>query len=175
MQRIFGRQRLAAMRRALSSSATMPQVFCPRTHSRLEPQGDGVLAVGLTERLCDDVGDVTLIAPLVAPGDVVVAGQELVRIEWTALHISDGDELYHTTWANAEGATTLLAPCDGTVGKVNSRMVQSGDVDAADWLVTLETSGALPEYCVDEAEYLQRCGTGKFGQSEESLSYTSYG
>lgn len=175
MQQTLGRLRVTAMRRAWSSSVALPQVFCPRTHTRLQPQGANVVAVGLTERLCEDVGDVTLITPLVAPGDVVVPDQELMRIDWSALHISDGDELYHTTWANVEGATALLAPCHGTVGKVNSRMVKSGDVDAVDWLVTLETSGALPADCVDEAEYLRSCGTGKFGQSEEALSYTSYG
>ena len=90
MQRMIGRLRVTAMRRTLSSTTALPQAFCPRTHTWLQPQGD-IVAVGLTERLCEDVGDATLITPLVAPGDVVVPNQELMRIEWTALHISDGD------------------------------------------------------------------------------------
>ena len=173
------RLRATAVRRCLTS-LVRPQMYCPRTHTWLRPQAKAasqrdIVAVGLTERLCEDVGDVTMVTPLVAPGELVVSGAPLLRIEWTALHISDGDELYHTTWANAEGSTTVFAPCEGKVVEVNLSVEQSGDVDAERWLLTLETSGELPAHCVDEGQYLQECGTGKFGESDESLSYTSYG
>ena len=61
------------------------------------------------------------------------------------MHISDGDELYHTRWANVEGEHTLSAPCAGTVVAFNSDALRcsrlGGILDEDEWLVEL----ALPE------------------------------
>ena len=130
------------------------------------------------------------IVPLIDAGiaSPVEHGAEILRFEWAAMKISDGDELYHTRWANVEGAVTIVAPCAGaSVVAINSEVLEAHErgarletiIDANTWLVEL----ALPPSVqlaklglVDEHEYARSCGVGMFHDDPDAaLSYTSYG
>ena len=136
------------------------------------------MQLGLTLRGLEDVGDVHAVTPAVAENETVQSGQELLRIEWSAMKISDGDELYHTTWANVEGELVVVAPFPCTVAAVNAPdSIGPAGLDEAEWLVELAASEADAQQLelLSEAEYLAQAGTGLFGESDEALSYTSYG
>ena len=117
--------------------------------------------------------------PLVSCGQHVSSRSDLLRIDWEAMRISDGDELYHTTWANVEGSVSVSTPCAATVALLNST---SSAIDG-DWLVelrlddvsSLDRSGLLAE--ADYLEAVRSGAKGLFGggDSEEELPYTSYG
>ena len=135
----------------------------------------------MTLRGLEDVGDVHAVTPAVAGGETVQSGQALLRIEWAAMKISDGDELYHTTWANVEGELVVVAPFPCTVAAVNSPdKIGPAGLDADEWLVELADvpcpeADAQQLELLTEADYLAQAGTGLFGESDEALSYTAYG
>lgn len=106
-----------------------------------------------------------------------------MRIDWEAMKISDGDELYHTRWANVSGDHTLSAPVDGTVAAVNAGALQRGRLggvlDADEWLVEMTVAeGTDLSHLVNEEAYEERAyadESGTFGTTSETLTYTSYG
>ena len=92
------------------------------------------------------------------------------------MKISDGDELYHTTWANVEDEYRITAPAAGTIAALNLEALQdtAGGPDAEDWLVEIADLGD-DNSLVGAAQYHRECGVGIFGETDESLGYTSYG
>ena len=155
------------------------QRYCPRSHIWVKPIGYKRTLLGLTDRGLQDIGDATAVT--FDHDDV------LVRIEWEALHISDGDELYHTTWANITDTKLVLSPFpSATIAKANehlSQRIESG-IESTDWLVEL----ALDEPCerafdaagllldVDYQAAIAEQDPGLFEDNgSSSLSYTSYG
>jgi hypothetical protein len=111
-------------------------LFCTASHTwlRLHRQAvtGGLLAarsawraeLGLTQRGCDDIGEVVT-AKRSAELGLVENGAELMRLEWEAHSVSTADELYHTTWGVIERShivrtplpATLLELCLPTVGR----------------------------------------------------------
>ena len=172
-------------RRLLASHAASSARYCLRTHTwtRYLPgvQQRGRVQLGLTERGIEDIGDIAAVDALATVGDSVRASQSLLRIEWSAMRISDGDELYHTTWANVEGNHIVGAPCSGTIAATNWRANwRANGLDADEWLVELAVAETVHgsevlAHLVDEERYLLSCGVGTFGESDEALVYTSYG
>ena len=141
------------------------------------------MRVGLTDRALDDIGDVEAVVQLATIGKSVARASGLLRIDWEALHISDGDELYHTRWANVSGDHILSAPIAGTVAAVNADALQrsrlGGVLNADEWLVEMELSeGTNLSHLVSAQKYEERvCAhdSGTFGATSQSLTYTSYG
>ena len=165
---MLGRRNLV-MRRALSNSSTAATRFCPRSHVWVRIMADARCRIGLTGRGLQDVGEATAIEFSSPVGhrecsvDAVLFG-----IDWEAMKISDGDELYHTTWAS------------GTVASVNEALPVR-DIEEKDWLVELILDGDLQSSSLlTESEYLkvvQEQGPGLFGDEDDAarLGYTSYG
>lgn len=167
--------RRAALR-PLATRAGRAARFCLRTHTWVRSIPGQRVQLGFTDRALEDIGDVTEVVPMASVGDAVRPNQALLQVLWEAMRISDGDELYHTTWANVEGDARLLAPCSGTVSAINNDS-DGGRLDAADWLVELAVLDETPLWAqlVDQEHYLRECGVGKFGEADDSLRYTSYG
>lgn len=171
--------------RLLSTAAAARQHFCLKTHTWVQKVQGGRVRLGLTERALEDIGDLVEANPLVDATSRVERSDNLLRISWTAMSISDGDELYHTRWANVEGEHHVIAPFACSVANLNYEALKSSDLDSSDWLIELQLpSGSqsdvdsqLSAYgLVAEDSYKASCGVGTFGESqEESLSYTSYG
>ena len=168
-------------RLSTSASAVAERRYCLRTHTWMEKATNGVngglVRIGLTRRHQEDIGDVVAITAKAKPGDVVTAYASLVQIDWDAFQISDGDELYHTTWANVEGEAMLKAPWYGVIAAVNIPTVSiAGGADLDSLTIEMEAM-ELPKHLVNEVSYLEQCGVGRFGSedAEERLSYTSYG
>ena len=143
--------------------------------------GSSSVRIGLTDRALDDIGEVEAIENVAAINTHVAAYTDLVRIDWEAMSISDGDELYHTKWANVEGAHTLRSPIAGTLLEFNDAALRTsrlgGLLEADDWLVEMAIEGDESlAHLVGEDEYMAaQQGAGRFGSSDESLKYTSYG
>ena len=180
---------VARARCACSDASRAPVMYCPQTHTWMQrlttPLPRPVFRVGLTERALDDVGEVDEVQLVAAVGEAVAPHAALLRIRWQALHISDGDELYHTKWANVEGEHTLAAPCPARVVAVNEQLLATDRrppgglvLDEGDWLVELAVAEGDAPLLVDAATYAKTAGSAgdnTFGASEESLGYTSYG
>jgi len=142
---------------------------------------DARCRIGLTRRGLQDVGEATAIEFSSPVGhrecsvDAVLFG-----IDWEAMKISDGDELYHTTWANIAGRKQVYWPVSGTVASVNEALPVR-DIEEKDWLVELILDGDLQSSSLlTESEYLkvvQEQGPGLFGDEDDAarLGYTSYG
>ena len=168
------------MRRALSS-ATATTRYCPRSHAWLRIMADARCRIGLTRRGLEDVGEATAIEFSSPVGhrecsvDAVLFG-----IDWEAMKISDGDELYHTTWANITGRKRVYWPVSGTVASVNEAL-SVPNIEEKDWLVELILDCDLQSTSLlTESEYLkvvQEQGPGLFGDEDDAarLGYTSYG
>ena len=175
------------VRRALSSassSTTSPLLYCVRTHTWLQQRSSPRLArIGLTDRALDDIGEVEAVQNLVSMGESVDINAEMLKIDWEAMSISDGDELYHTRWANITGSHFLKAPVAGEIVAVNDAALRVGKyggvIDADAWLVelSLENGADLSHLCnADEYEEKAReSGGGAFGASDDTLTYSSYG
>ena len=169
------------MRRALSSSSTAATRFCPRSHAWVRIMADARCRIGLTRRGLEDVGEATAIEFSSPVGhrecsvDAVLFG-----IDWEAMKISDGDELYHTTWANITGRKRVYWPVSGTVASVNEAL-SVPNIEEKDWLVELILDCDLQSTSLlTESEYLrvvQEQGPGLFGDEDDAarLGYTSYG
>ena len=177
------RRAVARLVRTLSTSP-LPMLYCSRTHAWVQRLRCGTaVRVGLTERGLDDIGDVEAVEHIAVVGKSVARASALLRIDWEALRISDGDELYHTRWANVSGHHTLSAPIDGTVAAVNADALQRGRLggvlDADEWLVEMNlTEDTDLGHLMSAEEYAGRVctqGSGAFGETSESLTYTSYG
>ena len=166
-----------------STSAEAGVRYCARSHMWMRPLAGHRVRIGLTERGIDDIGEVDAFERLASVGATVGQSDALLRIDWQAMQISDGDELYHTRWANIEGDHTISAPCAATVVGFNEAAFNGkyvgGVLDAEEWLVELaltETDTHL-NHLLGEADYMKATAdsAGRFGVSEESLGYTSYG
>lgn len=175
---------IRALSRALSATSSKVQtLYCARTHAWLQPRANNVVRVGLTEHALEDIGEVESVTHLIRVGESAESGAELLRIDWEALRISDGDELYHTRWANITGDHTLAAPVAGTLVAVNDEALQRGHLggflESEEWLVELELaaqSDLSKLLSGDQYEaHASTRGAGKFGTSSEALTYTSYG
>jgi glycine cleavage system H lipoate-binding protein len=77
------------------------------------------LEIGLTQRGLDDIGDMTLVMPMVQKETHINEGHDLLRIEWEGHSITSADELYHTVWDSFSGTTPIASPVSGTVNEVN--------------------------------------------------------
>jgi glycine cleavage system H lipoate-binding protein len=161
--------------------------FCPKGHLAVESvYGPGLrrYRIGLTERGLEEIGDVLEVRVLAHVGERVQASAGLLQVDWSAMRISDGDELYHTKWANIEGEHVLRAPCAGTVTALGGA---ASDVASAlvssRWLVELRCATAADSEALDDAllcemRYADACRAskpGRFGESEDALGYSSYG
>lgn len=161
-------QRAAATRAAPPAEAT---AFCLRTHTWRTGTDGGASTwrVGLTDRAFDDAGDLRTVTTDVEVGAFVRANQTLVRAEWDAFKISDGDELYHTIWESVEGEIALRSPFNATVVAVNSATLSDpASVGPDDWLVEL---APLPDTLLDvldEKSYLAQCGAGQFADEGDA-------
>ena len=206
--RQLARSAIARSTRRLASTsvAPAPRLYCPRAHiwidvGVLQPPATSsvqLLRVGLTYRGLEDVGDVTAFRPLVSVGTAVAAAQPVFGIDWESFHITDGDELYHTKWANVDGETLLAAPFDGTIAAFAPplRSTSSSLLDEEDWLLELEVTvddatdaasvtqqllARAPHLVSSEEQYsslveASEDSSGMFGErGEERLKYTSYG
>ena len=173
-------------------------LFCTRTHTWIrlhkmvasgglvQPRAAWRAQIGITARGLQDVGAPFAWDLLAKTGTAVRAGMPLLRIDWDGHRISDGDELYHTTWSSLEGSTTLVAPCDGTLLSLHEALRQGSSAYTAD----IDPETCLAELHVDkpalnsavglvnEEAYLQAvagAGPGMFGDGKDALSYTGYG
>lgn len=162
------------LRRFCSVGVTARRLYCPSTHVWLLPlSGSRSVRLGLTERGWDDVGDVVGTAVAVALQEAVAPGQPLLRIEWEALSISDGDELYHTNFAQVEGVAEVRSPVAATVAALNSE-AEHGDDDA--WLAELDLADAAAltdAALLDEGGYkeaVRRGPPGRFGEHDGESS-----
>lgn len=169
-------------------------LFCPRSHlwirlHRVVVQSGLVAAraawraeIGLTSRGLEDVGTVHACQALAQPGRAVRAQQPLLHVEWDGHTISDGDELYHTTWSTMEGRTTLLAPVEGTLLFLRER-VDSIEPETCLAEIRVDKPGLnAASGLVNEEMYLRAvdaAGPGKFGSDrsddDQKLKYTRYG
>ena len=117
---------------------------------------------------------------LAKPGAPITVGEPLLRISWEGHKISNGDELYHTTWQNIEGEFFVNAPVAGTLVALHQGASDASahqntsalDLDAADWLAILHVDRPALQSAelVDAAAYHTHVGSlgpGKF--SEEGL------
>jgi glycine cleavage system H lipoate-binding protein len=77
------------------------------------------LEIGLTQRGLDDIGDMTLVTPMVQKETHIDEGHDMLRIEWEGHSITSADELYHTVWESFSGTTPIPSPVSGTVKEVN--------------------------------------------------------
>lgn len=178
--------------RSVCSSAQLPKLlFSPPDHlwvslTRDEAVGGGLtspraawkLRVGVTERGFSDIGTITGLEALAKPGAPIAVGEPLLRILWEGHKISDGDELYHTTWENTEGEFVVNSPVAGTVVELHQgasdtpTWTSSLDVDAADWLAVLHVDrpNLQSAQLVDAAAYHAHVGSlGPGTFSEEGL------
>ena len=81
----------------------------------LAPRSAWRAEVGLTQRGCDDIGEVVGIFHSAACGGRLERGDELLKIEWEAHRVSSADELYHTKWSVVEREHMLRTPLDATL------------------------------------------------------------
>jgi hypothetical protein len=178
--------------RRICSSAQLPKLlFSPFDHLWVSLQRDAAvgggltspraawkLHVGVTKRGFDEIGTMTGLEALAKPGAPIAVGEPLLRILWEGHKISDGDELYHTTWENTEGEFVVNSPVAGTLVELHQgasdtpTWTSSLDVDAADWLAVLHVDRPALQSAqlVDAAAYdthVRSLGPGTF--SEEGL------
>jgi hypothetical protein len=71
--------------------------------------------MGLTQRGCDDIGEVVACTHLAAPLRRVESGAALFKLDWEAHSVSTADELYHTTWQIIEREHIIRAPLPATL------------------------------------------------------------
>ena len=151
-------------------SALPSRLFCKLTHTwlRLVPTPPSssspsllTYRFGPTFHNLRQVGDVSSFSNVPAVGSPVPAGAPAITLEWDSFEISDGDELYHTTWRNVEGRTSLFLPPH--LGEVNlaatvARIAQnpSGEVHDETWMLEVEVEAdreAVEGGMVEEGEY----------------------
>ena len=89
--------------------------------------------LGMTDTFMDDHvhGDI----------DRVSLDGMTLKIEWSGLKLSDGDELYHTIWSNTEGVvhidlSTVLMP-DQRILQVNTNT--AGEKTCPYWLLVISS------------------------------------
>ena len=73
----------------------------------------------MTEENLEAIGDVTAITTSLEPNAHVQAEALMAVIKWEGYGISDGDELYHTTWENVEGELNLSLPVPARFLRLN--------------------------------------------------------
>ena len=134
------------------STATSALRYCSASHLWVQPIESAAnrFRIGLTARGMQDVGEITAIKPPASAEDVVA-------IEWEALRISDGDELYHTTWANVSDTLEVRWPAAirGRVAAINSD-AHLASLDESSWLVEVELDEPLDAselLLLSESEY----------------------
>jgi hypothetical protein len=130
------------------------------------------LEIGLTQRGLDDIGDLTLMKPLVSRAAAIHPGHKLLNLEWEGHSITSADELYHTVWESFSGVTTIESPVSGFVEEVehSSNMYLDDDTILVKLTTTeLELKAAKKSLLVKEPEYLRGLGCtppGKFADLE---------
>jgi len=143
-------------------------LYCTATHTWLrlhrEAASGGLLAarsawraeLGLTQRGCDDLGDVVAALPLAGAGGRVAAGAELLRLSWEAHSVSTADELYHTTWGILERDHVIRSPLPATLLELCAADAASGTLEPTQVLATLhiDRPALQASSLVDEARYL---------------------
>lgn len=183
----------------LSTTSTGFTRYCAKSHTWLEHTSNSTCRIGLTRRGLQDIGEATALDFSHSPvGTSRVASESaalLVDIEWEAMRISDGDELYHTTWANVSDHKLIFWPTvSGTVSRVNEALAQRIEegtgfevgIDDTDWLVEMcnvVVDEAFSSSLLNEADYLAAVaaqGPGRFRDDDANdddgrLGYTSYG
>ena len=178
-------------RRICSSAQRSKRLFSPPDHLWVSltrdagvgggltaPRASWKLQVGITERGFAEIGTMTGLEALAKRGAPISVGEPLLRILWEGHKISNGDELYHTTWENTEGEFVVHSPVAGTLVELHQgasdtpTWTSSLDVDAADWLAILHVDRPALQSAslVDAAAYgahVDSLGPGRF--SEEGL------
>ena len=179
--------------RRVCTAAHVPKLFSPSDHlwvslTRDAPLGGGLtspraawkLHIGVTERGFDEIGSLTGVEALAKPGALIAVGEPLLRISWEGHKISNGDELYHTTWQNIEGEFMVNAPVAGTLVALHQGASDAPDhdsasaldVEATDWLAILHVDRPALQSAqlVDAAAYHTHVGSlGPGTFSEEGL------
>lgn len=168
------------------SLASQKRLFSPRSHlwvgltrdtplhgGLAPPRASWKLSVGITERGFEDIGSLTGLTALVQTGAPVALGQPLLRLAWEGHKISDGDELYHTTWQNIEGEFMVTAPVAGTLVSLHEGAYDASsrpmELDATDCLAVLHVDRPALQSApglVDAGAYrahLQTLEPGMFG------------
>jgi glycine cleavage system H lipoate-binding protein len=117
------------------------------------------LEIGLTQRGLDDIGDMTLVMPMVQKETHIDEGNDMLRIEWEGHSITSADELYHTVWASFSGTTPIPSPVSGTVNEVNV-VPPTSSIDEDTVLVKVtatehEWESAQKTVLVKEPEYIR--------------------
>jgi glycine cleavage system H lipoate-binding protein len=176
VRRMMQRGVMRATQRGFSTT----KAFCLRSHCWMERVSESRWRLGITDRGIEEIGDLVSVRPLLAAGESVEQQDGLMQIEWAGMMITDGDELYHTKWANVEGETTVRAPCSATVTAICEPLDRLENLCAEDWLVELELKEptASLDDLVDEMQYLEavaQAGPGPFGEGDDRLEYSSYG
>jgi hypothetical protein len=135
--------------------------------------------VGWTSRGLEDIGSVVSLDRAMPDHVQVAVGDELLRVEWDGYRISDGDELYHTTWASLNESTVLQSPLSGMLHALHSTGL---DLDVNSCLAELDVEHAGVRdatWLVEEGAYLEAAAAGPAGMfgavESERLGYTSYG
>ena len=164
--------------------------YCPTSHTWVSVAHDGNRCrIGMTNRGLQDIGDATHVSSATV-GAAGKPSEPLLRIEWEAMKISDGDELYHTTWANISGCKSVpWPPVSATVVAINVDLIHSVEGGSApmetQWLVELalddvdavlgSSSPYLDAVAYQKAVALQ--GVGPFADEDDCdrLAYSSYG
>lgn len=142
---------------------------CSRTNSKQIRA-----AIGLTQRGLDDMAEVLAWRKLTPAGHHVEAGTPLASLDWYGYHISEADELYHTTWDAVEGTSFLSSPIPGTFDRINSDAldsVASGTLTSGHHDLLAETW--LAEMIINEevAASLLKGGAGALMDAD---AYTAY-
>ncbi|KAL1510863.1 hypothetical protein AB1Y20_005695 [Prymnesium parvum] len=168
-------------------------LFCSRQHlwvrlhrtaisgGLVAPRAAWRAEIGLTARGLQDVGTVHAWKCVREVGGAVSAAEPLIHIDWDGQQISDGDELYHTTWNTVEGRTTLRAPMDGVLLFLHDG---SGPIDPQTRLAELRVdkpglNGA--KGLMNEEAYMRAVeglSPGMFGGEEDNTGgpkYSRYG
>lgn len=164
---------------ATSASARM---CCPLTHTwvqAVEQEGAGTLCrVGLTARALEDIGDVTAAHSHAQVGGTLSDGGPLLSFDWDSFQISNGDELYHTSWATLSSSTEVATPAalgGGTVVAARMPSQRAGAatvvLDEEKWMLEVHTDAAvslagagLLEEEAYEQHVREHVGEGIFGE-----------
>ena len=116
-------------------------LFCPRSHVVLRIEGQRGWRVGLTDHVLEAhvLGDI----------DSVSISGTSIKVHWSGLKMSEGDELYHTIWEEASGVHKIELPVQGDAG-----VVLDSASTKTDEICRIRASHIPWEGLVEEKEYL---------------------
>ena len=91
------------------------------------------------------IGDVSKVHRSIEIGKWANAQDTLLTLQWDGFRQTEGDELYHTQWANVNGVTHVTMPMDVKLVKLNEAALEApealefnDDLDTNMWLAEVE-------------------------------------